>query len=46
MLALFAPHCLHGGELFKISVPLVFLESTKSGVYYCMHMHRCLGNCL
>ena len=31
LLALFVPHCLHDGELFKISLALVFLESTNSG---------------
>ena len=36
-LALFPPHCLHDGELLKISRALVFLEPSRSGVYcvYC-----------
>ena len=32
-LALFPPHCLHYGELFKDRCALVFLESARSGVY-------------
>ena len=44
-LALFPPHCLHDGKVFKISCTLFFLESTRSGVYHTSHYEERKFNC-